>query len=52
MENNSVLEGVALLPEDIANAVIFLASDMGRCVNVSCGTDLRDGASSLLGTGR
>ena len=30
----SMLEGVALRADDIANGMLFLASDMGRCVNV------------------
>lgn len=30
---NSVLHGVALLPDDVANAMLFLASDMARCIN-------------------
>lgn len=30
----SPVKGLNILPRDIANAVLFLASDMGRCVNV------------------
>ena len=35
LAEQSVLEGVALKPDDIANSMLFLASDMARCVNVS-----------------
>lgn len=30
----SIMPGVALRAEDIANGMLYLASDMGRCVNV------------------
>ncbi len=34
LAEHSPLKGVALVPDDIANAMLFLASDMARCVNV------------------
>ena len=34
LAETSVLKGVPLLPSDIANGMLFLASDMARCVNV------------------
>jgi len=33
VSRTSPLKGALLLPQDIANAFVFLASDMGRCVN-------------------
>ena len=35
LAETSVLKGVPLLPSDIANGMLFLSSDMARCVNVS-----------------
>lgn len=35
MAKTSPLKGTTLLAEDIANGSLYLASDMGRCVNVS-----------------
>lgn len=37
MAKASVMPGVALLPEDIAHGRLYLASDLGRCVNVRGG---------------
>lgn len=35
LADSSVLEGLCILPEDVASAMLFLASDLGRCINVS-----------------
>lgn len=42
LAQTSPLRGVAITPQDIANSMLYLASDMGRCVNgttlsVDCG---------------
>jgi len=34
LAKGSPLPGVAIQPSDIANGMLYLASDMGRCVNV------------------
>ena len=52
LADTSVLKGVPLLPSDIANGMLFLASDMARCVNVSVNwCELGRGCLLLLATG-
>jgi hypothetical protein len=51
LADTSVLKGVPLLPSDIANGMLFLASDMARCVNVSVNWEEAACCSWLLATG-
>ena len=51
LAKTSPLRGVAIRPLDIANAMLFLSSELGRCVNVS-GTRQAGGLPRLMRVAR